>query len=270
MRDSPVQAAGLASARRCVAIGRAGRGRGQSDRPPEYRAGASASGRAACLYARGVDSRGSAGSPAAGSRATASQGGTTDRGRPPPATRSQGRQRHRDRGSRLSECGSSLPLVEGTVKVRARTCASSPVDKSWPSDSSGTSAHPMTRRSILGSKWAASGATTSPPFPEGLAPPPWPEVEAHLTDWLKLANARPAGDEHVLVHMARNHTAFERIHPFRDGNGRVGRLTLNLLVVRHGIPRRSYAKSGGSRTSAPSAGLIRASSPPSPRSLREP
>ncbi len=74
------------------------------------------------------------------------------------------------------------------------------------------------------------------PFPEGMTPPPWPEVEAHLTDWLKLANARPAEGEHELVHLARVHTALERIHPFRDGNGRVGRLTLNLLLVRHGYP----------------------------------
>lgn len=32
------------------------------------------------------------------------------------------------------------------------------------------------------------------------------------------------------------HASFERIHPFRDGNGRVGRLILNLLLVRHGVP----------------------------------
>ena len=36
--------------------------------------------------------------------------------------------------------------------------------------------------------------------------------------------------------LAGIHAAFERIHPFRDGNGRAGRLILNLVLVRHGYP----------------------------------
>jgi hypothetical protein len=32
------------------------------------------------------------------------------------------------------------------------------------------------------------------------------------------------------------HAAFERVHPFRDGNGRVGRLVTNLLLVRASAP----------------------------------
>jgi hypothetical protein len=36
--------------------------------------------------------------------------------------------------------------------------------------------------------------------------------------------------------LARIHDHFERIHPFIDGNGRTGRLVLNLLLVRLGYP----------------------------------
>ena len=39
-----------------------------------------------------------------------------------------------------------------------------------------------------------------------------------------------------MLFVADLHARFERIHPFRDGNGRVGRLATNLLLVRHGYP----------------------------------
>lgn len=32
------------------------------------------------------------------------------------------------------------------------------------------------------------------------------------------------------------HAAFERIHPFPDGNGRVGRILLNFILIAHGFP----------------------------------
>jgi hypothetical protein len=36
--------------------------------------------------------------------------------------------------------------------------------------------------------------------------------------------------------VARLHCEFEQIHPFLDGNGRTGRLVLNLILVRLGYP----------------------------------
>jgi Fic family protein len=39
-----------------------------------------------------------------------------------------------------------------------------------------------------------------------------------------------------LVLAAVVHNRFEGIHPFRDGNGRVGRLLMNNILIRHGLP----------------------------------
>lgn len=42
--------------------------------------------------------------------------------------------------------------------------------------------------------------------------------------------------ENVLTAAAYFHAKFENIHPFADGNGRVGRLAMNYLLVLHGHP----------------------------------
>lgn len=39
-----------------------------------------------------------------------------------------------------------------------------------------------------------------------------------------------------LILAAVVHNQFENIHPFRDGNGRVGRLLLNNILLKHGLP----------------------------------
>lgn len=72
-------------------------------------------------------------------------------------------------------------------------------------------------------------------FPEGMVAPPFTQVPALVSDWLQLANSEPQQDQPLPEHLAKVHNAFERIHPFRDGNGRTGRLALNLLLIRHGL-----------------------------------
>jgi Fic family protein len=74
------------------------------------------------------------------------------------------------------------------------------------------------------------------PFTGGMTPPSFPEVSSLVTDLLRDANRGPSDGQHPMVFVADVHARFERIHPFRDGNGRVGRLCTNLLLVRHGYP----------------------------------
>lgn len=74
------------------------------------------------------------------------------------------------------------------------------------------------------------------PLRPGLQPEPWVHIRPCLDEWATVANEGPSGDEHFLYYLARLHALFERIHPFRDGNGRVGRLVANLLLVRNSAP----------------------------------
>ncbi len=74
------------------------------------------------------------------------------------------------------------------------------------------------------------------PFPGGMVPPSWPEVPALVADWIADAQALSAEGSAELESLARLHARLEQIHPFLDGNGRAGRLVLNLLLVRLGYP----------------------------------
>lgn len=51
---------------------------------------------------------------------------------------------------------------------------------------------------------------------------------------IKLINIYKASDEHVLVKAAKFHRSFELIHPFIDGNGRMGRVIINYMLLRAG------------------------------------
>ena len=74
------------------------------------------------------------------------------------------------------------------------------------------------------------------PFPGGMRPPDWPEVHALTTDWIKRAKRLGKGEEPFPERLAVIYAEFERIHPFLDGNGRAGRLIVNLILIRLGYP----------------------------------
>ncbi len=71
------------------------------------------------------------------------------------------------------------------------------------------------------------------PFPGGMTPPSWPDVPAALHDWVRVVETIGRAPN-VIEAIAEAHNRFERVHPFLDGNGRTGRLVMNLLLVRLG------------------------------------
>ena len=73
-------------------------------------------------------------------------------------------------------------------------------------------------------------------FPGGMTPVSWPLVPSEMTTWVDRVNALDVTDAIFPEALASVHCRFEQIHPFLDGNGRTGRLILNLVLVRLGYP----------------------------------
>ena len=58
------------------------------------------------------------------------------------------------------------------------------------------------------------------------------DLMAEFVAWMAIAR----GQLHPVQYAAEAHLRFVSIHPFRDGNGRSGRLLMNLLLLRAGLP----------------------------------
>lgn len=64
-------------------------------------------------------------------------------------------------------------------------------------------------------------------------PPPVEEMKIALSDWEKYLHSQP--DSPPLIQCALMHYQFEAIHPFLDGNGRVGRLLITFFFWERGL-----------------------------------
>ena len=73
--------------------------------------------------------------------------------------------------------------------------------------------------------WAANAA---------YVPPPANEIPRAMGEWEKFVNADPSPLPPLVV-AALAHSQFESIHPFLDGNGRVGRLLILLILRDRGV-----------------------------------
>jgi len=63
-------------------------------------------------------------------------------------------------------------------------------------------------------------------------PPPVEEMKQALSEWEKYLHSNP--DDPPLIQCAMMHYQFESIHPFLDGNGRVGRLLITFFLCERG------------------------------------
>jgi Fic family protein len=64
---------------------------------------------------------------------------------------------------------------------------------------------------------------------------PAPEHLERLLEEL-FVNFRASSDDHIVERIARFHLEFERIHPFDDGNDRIGRVLIILQLAAAGLP----------------------------------
>lgn len=67
-------------------------------------------------------------------------------------------------------------------------------------------------------------------------PPDCGKVEGLMEDFVAGLKDYPGEEiEDVITHVAQKHIAFERIHPFLDGNGRTGRLLMSQQLLNCGM-----------------------------------
>ncbi len=79
------------------------------------------------------------------------------------------------------------------------------------------------------------GGSNYSPYLADYIPPPPDLVEKYMLDLISFLNR---DDLPVVAQAAIGHAQFESIHPFTDGNGRVGRAIISAVFRRRGVSRR--------------------------------
>jgi Fic family protein len=69
-----------------------------------------------------------------------------------------------------------------------------------------------------------------------LTPPPARDVPALMQQWVDWVNGKEGQQYEPVTRATIAHHGFEALHAFTDGNGRVGRLLLNLMLMQAGYP----------------------------------
>ena len=78
--------------------------------------------------------------------------------------------------------------------------------------------------------WIGGATITDATF----IPPIWEDVEPLISDLEKFLHSNDTGLPHI-IKVALAHYQFETIHPFLDGNGRIGRLLITLYFIHAGV-----------------------------------
>jgi len=88
---------------------------------------------------------------------------------------------------------------------------------------------------VFRSKQNWIGFSNHGPFKAAYVPPSPPDIDRLMGDLLKFASRTniPAIAQAAIVH-----AQFEGIHPFADGNGRVGRTLVHVILLQRGLSRR--------------------------------
>jgi Fic family protein len=137
---------------------------------------------------------------------------------------------------------SAIAMVAGTAALTAMIASVEPGKKI--SEESIKAAHRTLMSDVSREKDSAGqyrrvqnwiGGSDHSPLGAIFVPPPPGNVESLMKDLLVFANR---DDVPALVQATIAHAQFESIHPFTDGNGRIGRALVNAILRRRNITRK--------------------------------